>query len=185
MMIETERLILRPWKMSDARELYHEAQNPNVGPSAGWPAHKSILNSQQILQDILMNDDTYAITLKESQKIIGSVSYFVPRVSEVEVSKDSYEVGYWIGENYWGHGYMPEALIHLMEWIQTHKEITELWATFYEGNHQSQRVLEKAGFQFNHIEKNKPMTMLKDKRDKYYMRWVNPKCNNNSTKIIS
>ena len=41
-MIKTERLILRPWVDEDAENLYEYAKDPDVGPSAGWPAHKSV-----------------------------------------------------------------------------------------------------------------------------------------------
>ena len=39
MMLETERLLLRPWKESDAEDLYRYASDPKVGPIAGWPVH--------------------------------------------------------------------------------------------------------------------------------------------------
>ncbi len=42
MKLETERLILREWKDSDAEDLYKYASNPDVGPIAGWPPHQSI-----------------------------------------------------------------------------------------------------------------------------------------------
>ena len=41
-MIETERLILRPWQESDAETLYTYARDPEVGPPAGWPPHTSV-----------------------------------------------------------------------------------------------------------------------------------------------
>ena len=44
MILKTERLILRPWKESDAECLYHFAKNPKIGPIAGWPPHKSKLS---------------------------------------------------------------------------------------------------------------------------------------------
>ena len=40
--IETERLILRCWGESDAEDLYKYASDPDVGPIAGWSAHKSV-----------------------------------------------------------------------------------------------------------------------------------------------
>ena len=42
MTLETERLILRPWKEDDAESLYKYAKNPEVGPIAGWPVHTRI-----------------------------------------------------------------------------------------------------------------------------------------------
>ena len=44
--METERLILRRWKDSDAEDLYKYARDLDVGPIAGWPAHQSVDESQ-------------------------------------------------------------------------------------------------------------------------------------------
>ena len=52
-MIETERLILRPWKDTDAESLYEYAKDPAVGPSAGWPVHTSVENSLAIIKEVL------------------------------------------------------------------------------------------------------------------------------------
>lgn len=48
MIIETERLILRPWRESDAEALFRYASDPDVGPVAGWPPHTSVENSLQV-----------------------------------------------------------------------------------------------------------------------------------------
>ena len=47
--LETERLILRPWTEADAEELYRYAQDPRIGPIAGWPPHTSVENSREII----------------------------------------------------------------------------------------------------------------------------------------
>ena len=41
-MLETERLILRKWKEEDAESLFEYAKDPEIGPAAGWPPHKSV-----------------------------------------------------------------------------------------------------------------------------------------------
>ena len=46
MILETERLILRPWQEEDAEALFEYARDPEVGPPAGWPPHTSIENSR-------------------------------------------------------------------------------------------------------------------------------------------
>lgn len=52
--LETERLILRPWEESDAEECYKYAKDPLVGPAAGWPVHTSVENTRQVIRDVLM-----------------------------------------------------------------------------------------------------------------------------------
>ena len=48
-MMQTERLILRPWQDADAEHLYTYAKDPEVGPPAGWPAHKSLAESRNVI----------------------------------------------------------------------------------------------------------------------------------------
>lgn len=55
----TERLILRPWKETDAESLYKYAKDPAVGPIAGWPVHTSVENSLEIIRNVLSADETY------------------------------------------------------------------------------------------------------------------------------
>ena len=59
--METERLILRPWREEDALPLYKYAKNPAVGPIAGWPPHTSVENSREVIRDILSAPETYAV----------------------------------------------------------------------------------------------------------------------------
>ena len=114
MILETKRLILRPWKEEDAEELYHYAKNPLVGPAAGWPPHTSVENSRDIIRGVLSEPETYAVVLKESQKPIGSVGIMTGSHSNLEISDDEGEIGYWIGVPYWGQGLIPEAVRELI-----------------------------------------------------------------------
>lgn len=49
MILETDRLILRHWKESDAEDLYFYACDPDIGPAAGWPVHKSVDESREAI----------------------------------------------------------------------------------------------------------------------------------------
>ena len=61
MEFRTERLLLRPWRESDAESLYEYARDPEVGPIAGWPVHTSVENSREIIRDVLSAEETYAV----------------------------------------------------------------------------------------------------------------------------
>lgn len=64
MVLQTQRLILRPWQESDAESLYQYASSPEVGPIAGWSVHTSVENSLQIIRDVLSAPETYALVNK-------------------------------------------------------------------------------------------------------------------------
>lgn len=72
-MLETERLILRRWKYSDAEDLYKYASDPEVGPIAGWPAHQSLDESRDVIKNVLNGKEAYALCLKTDGKAIGAI----------------------------------------------------------------------------------------------------------------
>lgn len=145
MILETERLILRPWEEADAEECYKYAKDPRVGPPAGWPAHTGVENSRQIIRDILSAPETYAIVLKETGLPVGSIGLHRNDLAEKD---DEAELGYWLGVPYWGLGLVPEAARELLRHAFEDLKLERIWCGYYEGNDKSKRVQEKLGFRF-------------------------------------
>ena len=112
----TERLVLRPWKESDAESLYEYAKDPLVGPIAGWPVHTSVENSREIIRNVLSAPENYAVCLKSDNKAIGSIGLISPMQSHTKAADGELEVGYWIGVPFWGKGYIPEAVRQLQKY---------------------------------------------------------------------
>lgn len=71
--LETDRLILRPWKEADLNDFYQYASIPGVGEMAGWKHHNSIEVSEKILQSFISGKNVFAIVYKENNKVIGSL----------------------------------------------------------------------------------------------------------------
>lgn len=71
--LETERLVLRPWRIEDAPSLYKYARDPKVGPIAGWPVHTSIEYSIGTIKNVFSNEGIYAIVLKGQEEPIGCI----------------------------------------------------------------------------------------------------------------
>ena len=70
-MLKTQRLILRKWTEFDAESLFEYAKNPEVGPIAGWPPHKSVEESKDIIKNVLNGAECYALCEKENNIAIG------------------------------------------------------------------------------------------------------------------
>ena len=70
-MMETKRILLRPWRDSDAEVLYKWASDPDVGPRAGWAPHQSVEESLEIICTVF-NDalHTWAIVLKDTGQVL-------------------------------------------------------------------------------------------------------------------
>lgn len=154
-MLETKRLILRPWREEDAETLYKYAKSPEVGPVAGWPVHTSVENSREIIKGVLSAPETYAVVLKETGEPVGSVGLMVGEQSNITITPQEGEIGYWIGRPYWGQGLIPEAVRELMRYGFEELGLTTMWCAYFDGNEKSHRVQEKCGFRYHHTEKDK------------------------------
>ena len=104
MILETERLILRPWEAADAEELYKYAKDPAVGPIAGWPTHRSVADSLEIIRGGLSAPETYAVVLKATGKPAGCIGLKLKGATDLTDENDECELGYWLGRPYWGLG---------------------------------------------------------------------------------
>lgn len=144
--METERLVLRPWRDADATDLYEYAKDPDVGPIAGWPAHTSVEDSLGVIQGVLGRTETYAICLKETNKPIGSIGLHLNGITDMTERDDECELGYWLGKPFWGRGIVPEAVREVLRHAFCDLGMRCVWAGYYDGNEKSRRVLEKCGF---------------------------------------
>lgn len=170
MELQTKRLLLRAWKESDAEALYKYARNPNVGPIAGWPPHTSVENSREIIKAVLSAPETYAVVLKETGEAVGSIGIMTARseIHTVKISDTECEIGYWIGEPYWGQGLIPEAIREILRHAFEDLHLSSVWCGYYDGNEKSKRAQEKCGFVYSHTEENKPVPLLNEVRTEHF-----------------
>jgi len=126
--METKRLILRSWEESDAEALFKWASDPDVGPRAGWPPHKSIEESREVIRNIFSNDHTWAVVLKESGEAIGCMGYFTQAESNIGIGENEVEVGYWIAKPYWNQGICTEALRAMIDYCFNKKGFQTSWS---------------------------------------------------------
>lgn len=167
MQIETERLILRPWLLTDNRDLYEYAKDPAVGPPAGWPPHTSVENSKEIIKTVLAVDETYAVCLKEDNKAIGSIGLMIGKASNFDLPETEGEIGYWIGVPLWGKGLIPEAVKELQRHGFEDLKLEKIWCGYYDGNIKSKRVQEKCGFTYHHTKENIECVLLDEIRTEH------------------
>ena len=146
MTLTTERLMLRPWRETDAESLYRYACDGQVGPAAGWKPHESVEESRQIIRTVLSQPDTMAVLLRERpEEAIGSVGVFSTDAPDGESEP---EIGFWIGRPFWGQGLIPEAVRELLRWCFMERGAARVWCGHSPGNDKSRRVIEKCGFTY-------------------------------------
>lgn len=147
--IETERLLLRPFEQSDLHDFYEYASVEGVGEMAGWKHHESPDKTQEILDMFIGEDKTFAIVLRENNKVIGSLGVEKYGMENALTEFDGYqgrEIGYVLSRDYWGRGIMPEAVRAVIDYLFNEMNLDFLTCGYYDFNAQSKRVQEKCGF---------------------------------------
>ena len=147
--LESKRLILRPWRQEDLDDFFEYASVEGVGEMAGWFHHKSKEESQQILNMFIQEDRVFAICLKENNKVIGSLGIEKYGMEDKLSEFDGYigrEIGYALSKDYWGQGYMPEAVETVIYYLFNELKYDFLTCGYFDFNAQSKRVQEKCGF---------------------------------------
>lgn len=149
--IETDRLILRPWRDSDAEALFKYASDPDVGPIAGWAPHPTVDYSLEIIRTVFADPEVYAVVLKATGEPIGCCGIMTADgLHSAEMNQREAEIGYWIGKPYWGQGLIPEAVKALLSRCFHELNLDAVWCGYYDGNAKSKRVCEKSGFRYHH-----------------------------------
>ena len=146
--IETKRLILRPWRETDAQDFYDYASVPGVGEMAGWAHHESMEKSRQNLNLFIQEKKTFALEL--DGKVIGSLgieSYKEDEFPELDLLRGR-SIGYVLSKDYWGKGLMPEAVQAVIRYLFQTENLDFLIISHYAFNNQSRRVIEKCGFHY-------------------------------------
>ncbi|MDR2282015.1 MAG: GNAT family N-acetyltransferase [Sphingobacterium sp.] len=170
MILTTERLTLRPFRESDAADVYEYAKDDRVGPIAGWPPHTSIAESQEVINTIFAQDGVFAITLGEEDRAIGLISLILGAKSNFPITESEGEISYWLGVPFWGKGIMPEAIREVVRYGFEDLRLVHIWSGFYDGNAKSKIAQEKCGFYEHHIEEHKENTFMNDVRIEHISR---------------
>lgn len=167
MILTTPRLVLRPWRDSDADALYEYASDPLIGPPAGWPPHRSVDESREIILTVFALDGVFAVTLRGSDKAIGCIGVTRGAESNLPIPDDEGEISYWIGVPFWGQGLIPEAMHAIIKYSFTHLNLKKLWCGYFDGNIKSKRVQDKCGFKHHHTSHEQYCPLTRDYRTEH------------------
>ena len=172
--LETDRLILRAWEITDLDDFFEYASVEGVGEKAGWEHHKSKDKSLEILKMFIEEKKVFAIVLKENQKVIGSIG--IEELGE-ELDKDldnlpGRELGYVLNKDYWNKGIMKEAISKVVDYCFNTLKLNFLMASYFNHNIASKKVLENLNFKFykdiiietryNNIKEKSTLMLLKN-----------------------
>lgn len=140
--LETNRLILRCYTEEDASGLYAYAKDPDVGPRAGWKPHESVEESRNIIREMFMPVEAWAIFWKEDGRHIGTIGLENDRHRD----ENSREIGYSLAKDMWGQGIMTEACREVLRFSFEELGLELVGICTAEENQRSQGVIRKCGF---------------------------------------
>ncbi len=149
--IETERVILRHMKVSDARDMYDYARRPEVTRYLLWAPHDSLEYTRTYLKQVerCYRQGTFhdfGVILKENNRFIGTCGF--ARIDEANATA---EAGYVLNPDFWGRGLATEALSAIITFGFEKRGFNRIESRYIVDNHASRRVMEKSGMSFEGV----------------------------------
>lgn len=146
--------IIREWRIEDADDLSQILNNRNILNNLrdGIPYPYTKKDAEEFITAMLSADKTktFAFAITVGDKVVGSIGVF--RCENIHFR--TAEMGYYIGEPYWGRGLGTSAVRQVCSYIFEHTDIIRIFAEPFAYNTASCHVLEKAGFQFEGVLRN-------------------------------
>jgi RimJ/RimL family protein N-acetyltransferase len=144
--------IIRGWKKGDAISLQKHADNPRVSCCLTdmFPSPYTIEDAIFWVQSHLDQHPLINFAIAIDDEVVGGIG-FEPRQ---DVYHRTAILGYWLGEELWGKGIMPEAAKLVTDYAFEYFNFIRIQASIFSKNPRSMRVLEKAGYQKEAILRN-------------------------------
>jgi len=138
------KVVLRPWQKQDAQELASVANNQNIWNNVrdALPSPYTVMDALQWIAHVNDRAPVLNFSIACNGKVVGSVGC----KPKEDISRKTIEIGYFVGERYWGKGFATEAVSLLLDFIATRLDIVRIEAHVFEQNKPSMRVLQKNGF---------------------------------------
>ena len=148
--LETQRLLLRSVNQNDLSDIHETVSDPEVAVSTGFHVSENLEASVKRMLEYMDDNETLALVLKENNKMVGTVSLQKRDWTMYPIDRKlkGRELGFDLNRNYWGRGLMPEAVRAVVSYCFSELQYDFLTAGYFLGNHKSERVIEKCGFQF-------------------------------------
>ena len=144
MRLPLEHAEIRSWQTTDLSSLVEHANNQNVSIHLRdrFPFPYTRKDGQGFIRAarVMQPETLFAITV--NGVAVGGIGFYLQK----DVERVSAEIGYWLGEPFWGRGIASEAIVAMTRYALDHHQLTRLFALVAAGNAASCRVLEKAGY---------------------------------------
>jgi RimJ/RimL family protein N-acetyltransferase len=133
--------------MEDAQSIVRHANNPKIAARVRdrFPNPYTLRDAKEFLRAVSKRDKDspeFVLGIEVDGEVVGAIGV----VLGADIERVSGELGYWLGEEYWGRGIVTEAIRQFAPLAMERFGLTRLHADTFHDNPASARVLEKAGF---------------------------------------
>jgi ribosomal-protein-alanine N-acetyltransferase len=137
-------IILRPWQKQDAQELAAVANNKNIWNNVrdALPSPYTVMDALQWISHVNEQKPLLNFAIVYQGQVVGSIGC----KPKDDVARKTIEIGYFVGEHYWGKGVATEAVRLLVDFIGTRLDVVRICAHVFAQNKPSMKVLQKNGF---------------------------------------
>jgi len=144
MRIPLERCEVRSWRGEDAVSLPFHANNRKVWINLrdGFPHPYTVEDARRFIAAAMAQSPETRFAIAVGGEAVGGIGFLL----HADVERVSAEIGYWLGETFWGRGIATEAVRAVTAHAIRAHALTRVYAVPYEWNPASFRVLEKAGY---------------------------------------
>jgi len=143
--MEKNKIKLRSFSLTDKKRMAELANNKKIWDNLrnAMPHPYSEKDAENFIKMCLSKNPMTFFAIELEGELVGSIAL----VPQLDVYRKSAEIGYWVGEPYWGKGNATEAIHQILEFGFKNLDIVRIFTGVYGHNIASQKVLEKNGFQ--------------------------------------
>jgi ribosomal-protein-alanine N-acetyltransferase len=136
--------VLRPWRLDDIDSLVKYANNPRIAQymTDGFTHPYTIETGMAFIAFATKDTPIHIFAIEVNREAVGGIGIH----PQSDIFRKNAEIGYWLAEEFWGHGIITRAIIEITDFAFKTYDITRVFARTFESNKASQRVLEKAGY---------------------------------------
>lgn len=136
--------LLRPWTMDDLDSLVKFGNNPNIAKNMTdlFPNPYTPEKARAFIQKATREKPYGILAIEVENQAAGGIGIH----PQEDIHRKNAEMGYWLGEPYWGHSIISRAIVQMTAYAFKNWDIDRIFARPFGTNIASQRALEKAGF---------------------------------------
>lgn len=146
-----EQVTLRLFQRNVAERLAFLANNKNVVAQVrdNFPSPYTLSDAHYWIDfcNGRHNGESFHRAIYYNEEFVGGIGV----LRQEDIHRNNAEIGYWLGESFWGLNITTSAVLQMTSWIFENTSITRLYAGVFETNKASMRVLEKAGYHLEAI----------------------------------